>query len=93
MARQYKIDALSYKVDLCFLVHKLVIEIDEDGHVYYDEEKHQIRQILIEILGFIFIRIIPDVESFDFDVEIARIYNYIKESLIKFSRRIFKRKV
>ena len=34
MARQYKIDALSYKVDLCFLVHKLVIEIDEDGHVY-----------------------------------------------------------
>ena len=40
MARQYKIDGLSFEVDLCFLVHKLVVEFDEDGHVYYDEERH-----------------------------------------------------
>ena len=32
-----------YKVDLGFTVHKLIVEIDEDGHVYYDEAKHQIR--------------------------------------------------
>ena len=42
-ARQYEIDGLSFEVDLCFLEHKLVVEIDEDGHVSYDEEKHQIR--------------------------------------------------
>ena len=41
--RQYKIDILPYNVDLCFTVHKLEVETDEDGHVYYDEEKHQIR--------------------------------------------------
>ena len=86
MARQYKIDTLSYKANLCFLVHKLVIEIDEDGHVYYDEEKHQISQILIELLGFIFIRINPDVENFDLDVEYTitsknRWQNVAEESL------------
>ena len=41
VARQYKIDGLSFEVDLRSLVHKLVVEIDEDVHVYYDEEKHQ----------------------------------------------------
>ena len=32
MVRQYKILGLFYDVDLCFVAHKLVIEIDEDGH-------------------------------------------------------------
>ena len=31
---------LPYDVDLGFTVHKLIVEIDEDGHVHYDEEKH-----------------------------------------------------
>ena len=75
MVRPYKIHGLSFDADLCFLVHKLVIEVTEDGHVFYDEEKHQIRQKLIENLGFTFIRINPDVENFDLDVEIASIYN------------------
>ena len=48
--RQYKVGGLPYDVDLCLTVHKLVIGIDEDGYVYYDEEKHQIRQKLIKIL-------------------------------------------
>ena len=39
MIRQYKIDGLPCDVDLCFNVHKLVAEIDKDGHVYYDEKK------------------------------------------------------
>ena len=39
MARQYKIEGLSFEVDLCFLVHKIVVETDEDGHLLYDEEK------------------------------------------------------
>ena len=37
-------------------------------------KKHQTRQKLIENIGFIFVRINSDVESFDPDVEIARIY-------------------
>ena len=43
MARHYKIDRLLFVVDLCFIVHELIIEVDEDRHVYYDKEKHQVR--------------------------------------------------
>ena len=57
-------------------------------------KKHQIRQKLIENIGFIFVRINPDVESFDPDVEIARIYIYIKELSVKLAvnsaEKIFK---
>ena len=35
MVRLYKILGFPYRVDLCFVAHKLVIEIDEDGHPYY----------------------------------------------------------
>ena len=83
MIRQYKTDGLPYDVDLCFPVHKLIVEVDEDGHVYYDEEDHQIRQKLKEKLGFTITRINPDVQNFDLDVAIARICNYIKESSVK----------
>ena len=34
---------------------------------------------MIENVGFIFIKINIDVEDFDLDVEITRIYNYIKK--------------
>ena len=34
MVRQYKIGGVPFELDLCFLVHNLVAEIDEDGHVY-----------------------------------------------------------
>ena len=34
MVRQYQIARLTYCVDLCFATHKLIIEIDEDGHYY-----------------------------------------------------------
>ena len=84
--RQYKIPGLPYLVDLCFIAPKLVIEIDEYGHHYY--EKDEIRQKLIENLGFTFIRINldPDPDAvFDLDVEIARICDYINESSVKLS--------
>ena len=83
MVRQYKVDGLPYDVDLCFIVHKLVIEVDEDGHIYYDQEKHPILYQLIENLGFTFVRINPDVGNFDLDVEIAEIYNYINKSSVR----------
>ena len=96
MVRQYKMDGFPFDVDLCFTVYKLVAEVDEDGHVYDNEEQHQIRQKLIKNLGFIFIRINLDVENFYLYVEIAKIYNYIKKSSVrlacKFGRKIFKRK-
>ena len=81
--RQYKIDGLPYEVDLCFIVQKLVIEVDEDDHVHYDEEKHQIRQNLIENHGFTFIIINPDIENLNLDVEIVKIYNSINELSVR----------
>ena len=69
---------------LCFVAHKLIVEIDEDGHPYY--ENNQIRQESIENLGFTFTRINPDPypdAGFDPNVEIARIYNYINKSSLK----------
>ena len=81
--RQYKIDGLPYEVDLCFIVQKLVIEVDEDDHIHYDEGKHQIRQNLIENHGFTFIIINPDIENLNLDVEIVKIYNSINELSVR----------
>ena len=39
--RQHKIDRLLYDVELCITVHKLVVEIDEDRNVYYDEKNNK----------------------------------------------------
>ena len=83
MVRQYKVDGLPYDVDLCFIGHKLVIEVDEDGHIYYDQEQHPILYQLIENLGFTFARINPNVGNFDLDVKIAKIYNYINKSSVR----------
>ena len=84
LVRQYQIPGLRYRVDLYFAAHKLVIDIDENGYPYY--ERDEIRQELIENLGFTFIRINPDPDpdpGFDPDIEIAKIYNYIDESSLK----------
>ena len=51
MVRQYKINGLLFDVYLCFIVHKVVLEVDEDGCIYYNKEKHQKRQKLIDNLG------------------------------------------
>ena len=76
MVRQYQIPGVRCLADLCFVDHKLVIEIDQDGHSYYENDAT--RQNLIENLGFTFIRINPDPNpnaGFDLDAEIAKIYN------------------
>ena len=88
MLRQYQILKLLFRVDLCFVDHKLVIEIDEDGHLYY--ENAETRQRLIENLGFTFIRNNPDPDpdaSFDLDSEIAKIYNCINGSSVKLAEK------
>ena len=88
MLRQYQILKLPFRVDLCFVDHKLVIEIDEDGHLYYEND--ETRQRLIENLGFTFIRNNPDPDpdaSFDLDSEIAKIYNCINGSSVKLAEK------
>ena len=75
MVRLYKIIGFPYRVDLCFVAHKLVIEIDEDGHPYY--KNNQLWQKLIENLGF------KLALGLDPDVEIAKIYNYFNELSVK----------
>ena len=65
-----------YFVDLHFFVYRLVIEIDEDGHPYYENDEMRLK--LTENLGFTFIRTNPDPHlhaGFNLDVEIAKIYN------------------
>ena len=65
-----------YFVDLHFFVYRLVIEIDEDGHPYYENDEMRLK--LTENLGFTFIRTNPDLHvhaGFNLDVEIAKIYN------------------
>ena len=58
MVRQYQIPGLPYRVYLCFVAHKLLTEIDEDGHPYYEND--EIRQKFKENIGFTFIRINSD---------------------------------
>ena len=69
---------------ICFADHKLVIEIDEDGHPYYENGKT--RQKLMGNHSFTFIRNNPDPDpdaGFHLDGEIAKIYNYINKSSLK----------
>ena len=84
MERQCKIPGLFYLVDLGFVAHKLIIEIDENGHPYYKND--QIRKESVEDFGFTFIGTNHDPDpdaGFDIDVEISKIYNYINESSVK----------
>ena len=84
MVRQHQILGLPYKVDFCFVDHKLVIEIDKAGHPYYEND--ETRQNLRENRGFTFIRINSDPDpdaGFDLYVDIAKIYNNINESSLK----------
>ena len=46
---------------------------------------------MIENLGFTFIIINPDVEKFDQDVEIAKIYNYINELSVRVAVNLAKK--
>ena len=43
---------------------------------------------MIKNLGFTFIGINPDVETFDLDVAIAKIYNYFNESSVRLAANL-----
>ena len=68
-------------IDPVFPVHKLGIEIDENGHMDRCEIKERERQeILKKETGFKFTNINPDNENFDIFDEIGKIQSFISMS-------------
>ena len=54
-----------YRVDLCFIDHKLVVECDENGHADRDPLQEQIREDYLKAYGNKIIRFNPNVTDFD----------------------------
>ena len=76
---QYKVN--KYFIDLIFPVHKLGIEVDENGHMDRCEIKERERQKIIKKeAGFKIIRINPDKEDFDIFDESFKIQSFISKS-------------
>ena len=65
-----------------FSERKLVVEVDEKGHIDRNQNKKIERQIKIEKYSDckFFHRINPDVEGFDIFLEISKIQTYITQS-------------
>ena len=71
---------LGYKIDAYFVKYKLAVEIDEHNHEQRDNEKELMRENAIkQKLGSKFIRINPDDDKFNINIEIGRIFERIKE--------------
>ena len=63
-----------------FVKYKLAVEIDEHNHEQRDNKKELMRENTIkQKLGFEFIRINPDDDKFNINIEIGRIFEHIKE--------------
>ena len=76
---QYKVD--KYFIDIVFPVHKLGVEIDENGHLDRCKIKEQKRQeIMKKETGFKIMRMNPDKENFDIFDEIGKIQSFISRS-------------
>ena len=75
-------NVLGYRIDAYFLKHKLVIEVDEQGHngrdISYEIER---LKALEKELGCEFIRINSAKKNFNIFVEIGKIQNYIAMSI------------
>ena len=71
---------LGYKIDAYFVKYKLAVEIDEHNHEERDNEKELMGDNTIkQKLGCKFIRINPDDEKFNINIEIGCIFEHIKE--------------
>ena len=70
------------RIYMYFSEQKLVVEIDEKGHIDRNQNKENERQTKIEKHPDckFFHRINPDVEGFDIFLEISKIQNYITKS-------------
>ena len=93
MIDQYRVE--KYFIDLFFPVHNLGvgIEIDENGHTERSEIKEKQIEETIKNAGIILIRINPDKEGFDMDVEISEIQDFIYESGVKLGEQLKKNKM
>ena len=74
LVRQYQIPGLPYGIDLCFVDHKLVIEIDKDGYLYYEND--ETKQTSIENHGFTFSRINHDLDPDAVLTQMLRLQKY-----------------
>ena len=71
---------LGYKIDAYFVKYKLAVEIGEHNHEERDNEKELMRENTIkQKLSCKFIRINPDDEKFNINIEIGCIFEHIKE--------------
>ena len=76
---------LGYKIDVYFVKYKLTVEIYENNHKQRDNEKELMRENAIkQKLGCKFIRINPDDDKFNINIEIGCIFEHIKK--IKYKR-------
>ena len=76
---QYKVH--KYFINLIFPVHKVGIEIDENGHMDRCEIKERERQEIIKkVTGFKIIITYPDKEQFNIFNEIGKIQSFISKS-------------
>ena len=91
MIDPYKIE--KYFIDLFFPVHKLGIEIDENGHTDRSKTKGQERDEIIKKAGITLIRINPNKEGFDINDEISEIQDIIYESGVKLGEQLEKNKI
>ena len=73
-----------FRIDLYFEKCKIAIEVDEYGHCDRDEHKDTERQEAIkERLGCVFIRINPDVQKVNIDININKVINIIYKYITK----------
>ena len=79
---------LGYYINLCFLEHRLAIEINEQDHQNRDINQEVERQKAIEKeLNCKFIRSNQDKENFNVIVEVSKIQNHIIESTKKLTKK------
>ena len=89
---QYRVK--NYFIDLVFPVHKLGVEIDENGHIQKSKIKEQEReQTIKEETGFHIIITNPNKENFDIDDKIGEIQDFIYKSGLELSKQSAKNKI
>ena len=83
---------MDYITELILLLrNRLVVEIDEKGHVDRDPDYERKRQKELEKFDYHLIRINPDKSGFDDYEEFGRVGSYIAESIKKQTKKSTKK--
>ena len=88
-------DDLAYRIDLYFYIyiHKVVIEIDENGHNDRNTEYKTKRQKTEQDFGCEFVRIDRDKKDFDIFNTISKIFRYNKQSSSQLTKNTVMNKI